>query len=199
MIKNIIFDVGRVLVEVNWLQVMKDLGFDGETLERVSKATVFSPAWLEYDASVLPYEELLKKFIANDPEMKEQILLFMEHEQDAIREFSYANEWVKSFKDKGYGCYILSNYPKRTFEISMGERSFEEHMDGAIYSWQVKVSKPNREIYEILLDRYGLKAEECLFMDDTARNLEVAKEFGIHTILFTDKEEAEEELKKIGI
>ena len=65
--------------------------------------------------------------------------------------------------------------------------------------FQDKVVKPEPEIYRLLIDRYGLKPEECVFLDDTEKNLPMAREFGIHTILFKDKEQAVEELKMLGV
>lgn len=76
---------------------------------------------------------------------------------------------------------------------------FLEYMDGGILSWQDKVIKPDPKIYELLLSRYGLVAEECVFLDDTERNLPQARALGIHTILFRDREQAISELKELGV
>ena len=148
MIKNIIFDAGQVLVKVRWLEVMQELGFHEDITEQVANATVRSGTWSEYDRSLRSYEDLLAEFISNNPQVENEILLFMEHEKEAIREFAYAKEWVKSFKDKGYKCYVLSNYPKRTFEMTRSERSFETYMDGTVYSYAVQMIKPEKEIYQ---------------------------------------------------
>lgn len=199
MIKNIIFDVGQVLVKVRWLEVMQELGFDKEMTERVANATVRSSAWGEYDRSLRSYEDILAEFISNDPEVEKEIRLFMEHEAESIREFPYAKEWVKSFKGKGYKCYVLSNYPKRTFEMTRSERFFEEYMDGAVYSCDVQMIKPEKEIYQTLLENYDLIPEECVFIDDNLANVEAAKKLQIHAIPFTTKENAEQELEKLGV
>ena len=199
MIKNIIFDVGKVLVEVRWQEVMRELGFDEATVELVSNATVCSSTWGEYDRSKLPYEEMLTKFIMNNPTVEKEIRLFMEHEKEAIREFPYAREWVKSFHDKGYKCYVLSNYPKGTFANTREERSFEEFLDGAVYSFQVQMIKPEKEIYQVLLERYDLIPEESVFIDDNQANVEVARELGMYAIHFQTKCEAEKELEKLGV
>lgn len=199
MIKNIIFDVGQVLVKVRWLEVMQELGFHEDTIEQVANATVRSGTWSEYDRSLRSYEDILAEFISNNPEVENEILLFMEHEKETIREFAYAKEWVKSFKDKGYKCYVLSNYPKRMFEITYSERSFEEHMDGAIYSYAVQMIKPEKEIYQTLLRRYDLIPEECVFIDDNLANVEAAKAIGIHALHFQTKDEIEEKLRRLGV
>lgn len=199
MIKNIIFDAGYVLVDVRWTEVMQELGFDEQVIERVSAATVRSDKWKEYDRSACTDEELITSFVANDPEMEREIRLFMQHESEAIVGYSYAKDWVQRFKDNGYNCYILSNYSKSTHEKTKNERGYEEYIDGGIYSWQVQMVKPEPEIYQELLSRYGLVPQECVFMDDNIVNVEVARELGIHAIHFTTKEEAEVELRKLDV
>jgi len=199
MIKNIIFDAGNVLVEVRWTEVMQGLGFDDGVLNRVSAATVHSDMWKEYDRSACSDEELIASFVANDSELEREIRLFMEHESEAIVAFPYAKDWVKSFKNNGYNCYILSNYSRSTHENTKGERGYEEYIDGGVYSWQVQMVKPEQEIYRELLTRYGLVPQECVFMDDNFMNVEVARQLGIHAIHFTTKEEAEAELRKLGV
>ena len=72
-------------------------------------------------------------------------------------------------------------------------------MDGGILSYQDKVIKPMPEIYQLLIDRYDLKPEECVFMDDTPCNLEGAEKFGIHTIHFRTQAQAIEELRAMGV
>ena len=199
MIKNIIFDAGNVLVDVRWNEVMQGLGFDEKVAKRVTIATVHSDMWKEYDRSACSDEELIASFVANDPELEREIRLFMEHESEAIVGFSYAKDWVKSFKEKGYNCYILSNYSKSTHEKTKAERSYEEYIDGAIYSWQVQMVKPEPEIYRELLMRYGLVPEECVFLDDNLLNIEVARQLGVCAIHFTTKEDSEAELRKLGV
>lgn len=72
-------------------------------------------------------------------------------------------------------------------------------MDGGILSYRDKLIKPQREIYQLLLERYGLKAEESVFLDDTEKNLSGAEKLGIRTILFQSREQAVEDLEKLGV
>ena len=188
-----------VLVEVRWDEVMQELGFKGELLQRVSEATVKSDIWKEYDRSLLSYEEMLELFIANAPELEKEIRLFMRHEPETIRKFPYAREWVKSFRDNGYNCYILSNYPRYCYEKTYTERLYEEFINGAVYSCQVQLVKPETEIYQTLLKRYELIPEECVFLDDNLGNVDTARKLGIHAVQFTTKEECERELRKLGV
>ncbi len=66
-------------------------------------------------------------------------------------------------------------------------------------SYQEKIIKPMQEIYQLLIDRYGLVPEECVFLDDTQKNLDGAEKFGIHTILFRNQAQAVEELRRLGV
>ena len=77
--------------------------------------------------------------------------------------------------------------------------SFLSDVDGQVFSFEVHQIKPEPEIYQLLLKRYGLKAEESVFLDDTLKNVEAAEEQGIHGIHFLTKEQAEEELRKLGV
>lgn len=197
MIRNIIFDVGMVLVDFCWEKVLKNLGFEGELFERVADATVRSGMWYEYDRSLCSDEEILSGLIANAPELESEIRLFWEHMAGTIEQYPYAEAWVKSFKEKGYHCYILSNYARRTYELTRQELPFEKQMDGALFSYQVQKVKPEPDIYQILLERYRLKPEECVFIDDNPNNVAAAEKLGIYGVLFTSKEEAERELTKL--
>ena len=199
MIQNIIFDVGMVLVDFCWQKVLEDLGFEGEVKERVAAATVGSPVWGEYDRSRMSDDEILAALIANDPEMEREIRLFWEHNSETIRCYPYAEAWVREWKEKGYRCYILSNYSRRTYELTKKELPFEPLMDGALFSFQVRQVKPERVIYETFLMKFGLKPEECVFLDDSPANIAAAEELGIRGVRFTTREAAMEELKRLGV
>lgn len=199
MIRNIIFDVGNVLVEFNWKRMLWVSGVTEEEFEAVANATVLSSMWGELDRSLLSDEEILAGFIQNAPEYEEKIRRVWDNLSASIRCFPYSVSWVRQFKEKGYKTYILSNYGKRGMEVTRQELPFVEDMDGAVFSYEVKMIKPEPEIYQVLLEKYHLKPEECVFMDDSERNLVAAKQAGIHTILFQSKEQAEQELEKLGV
>ena len=93
----------------------------------------------------------------------------------------------------------LSNFSEKAETDCARALDFIPYMDGGILSYQEKVIKPMPEIYQLLIDRYDLKPEECVFMDDTLVNLEGAERFGIHTIHFHDREQAVMELRKLGV
>ena len=199
MIQNVIFDVGMVLVDFSWQRVMKELGFSEEVFEAVADATVRDSLWNEFDRSRMSDEEILQGFIFNNPAQEANIRLYWEHIGDTIRCYPYTHDWIRELKDKGLHCYILSNYARRTYELTREELSFEKLMDGALYSWQVQQVKPEPEIFRTLLERFGLRPEESVFLDDNPKNVEAARKLGIHAIQFTTREAALKELAALGV
>ena len=81
----------------------------------------------------------------------------------------------------------------------MDALDFLNYVDGGILSYQEKTIKPEPEIYQRLIEKYSLVPEECVFLDDTEKNLTAAAGFGMHTVHFTDRESALEELRKLGV
>lgn len=199
MIKNVIFDVGKVLVEWEPLVAMKKLGFDDVTAKAVAAATTDSPEWDESDRSVGTDEEILAMLIGNAPEYEKEIRTFWENISLPIYQYDYARAWIRELKSKGYGVYILSNYGRWTYQNTTEALSFLEDVDGAVFSYLVHQMKPEPEIYQTLLAKYGLKAEECVFLDDRQVNIDGAKAQGMEGIVFTSYEDAVERLKEYGV
>lgn len=200
MIKNILLDVGMVLVDFRWQDVMKEIGLSGNTLEIVADATVRSQAWNEYDRSVRPDEEVLSSFLAAAIDKQEQVRLFWEQVGRTIVQYPYAKAWIASMKKAGYHVYILSNYARRTYELTKDQGlDFLPLVDGAVFSFQTGYIKPEKEIYHFILDQFRLVPKECVFLDDTVRNLAYPKEIGIHTIQFQSFSQAQEELRALGV
>lgn len=199
MIRNIIFDVGNVLVEYSWERMLQALHITGEAYDAVAKATALSPMWNELDRSLLSDEEILQGFIKNAPEYEREIRLVWDNIPESIHCYDYSVEWVRKFRKKGYQTYILSNYSRRGFEMTRQELPFVEDMDGVLFSYEVKLVKPEPEIYQTLLEKFQLKPEECVFLDDNEKNIIAAREAGIHAIHFKNKEQAEAELEKLGV
>lgn len=199
MIKNIIFDIGNVLAGFTWREFLTELGYEGGMLDRLAKATVKSLDWNEVDRGVLSEEELIENFSKNDPPLKEDIRRMFQNINGMVRKLDYAVPWVESLKAAGYGCYYLSNFSHKAYVECAEALDFLPYMDGGILSYRDKVIKPDTKIYELLLNRYGLNAKECVFMDDTEKNLPPAEKLGMHTILFRDKKQAVAELEKLGV
>lgn len=199
VIKNVIFDIGNVLVDFGWKEYLACLGFDGAMIKRIAKASVGGPYWDEFDRGAISEEETIKHFIEADPEIENELHRAFDSIVGMITKRDDAIPWVKSLKDAGYNVYYLSNFSKKAYDECRDTLGFMEHMDGGIMSFRELVVKPNPEIYTRLLERYNLVAEECVFIDDTERNVVVARELGFNGVVHVSGEETRKELEKLGV
>ncbi|MCM1188085.1 MAG: HAD family phosphatase [bacterium] len=199
MIRNIIFDIGNVLTDFRWRDFFRDKGFDERMVERIAKASVLNPAWNELDRGVWGEERILAEFIKADPQIEEELRRAFDNVAELVTPRSYAIPWIRELKEKGYGVYYLSNFSHKAHRECTAALAFIPYTDGGILSYQEKIIKPDRAIYELLLSRYGLKAQECVFLDDTLKNVEAAKACGFYGIWFKSREQAEEELRGLGV
>lgn len=197
MIKNIIFDVGKVLVEWEPETALRKLGVREEAIAPILEATVESDEWYEMDKSVLGDEEQLEHFLRKAPAYEKEIRLFWDHLNLAIWQYDYARPWMQELKERGYRLYILSNYARRTFAQTKEKLAFLEDVDGSLFSFEVHYIKPDPDIYRILLQKFHLTPQECVFLDDRAENVEAAKQLGIWAIQFTGYEAAVKALEEL--
>lgn len=201
MINTIIFDIGNVLIHFRWKEHMIEYGYDEALVDRIGRATVARTLWRELDRSDSDYidEDLINKFTAYDPEIAEEIKTFLLESHAAIREYDYAVGLVKRLKEKGYKIYLLSNYGKANFKYALDNLKFIEHVDGGLISYEAGYVKPERGIYDALIDKYKINPKEAVFLDDVKDNVDAASELGFNTIHFTELDKALEELRELGV
>ena len=204
MIKNIVFDIGNVLAAFRWRDYIKELGFTDEAewqpggkAWRLAAATTKNALWREIDRGVMPLDDIITAMIATDPEMEDAIRLFFADRRRLVMEYDYSAGWLSELKSRGYKVYLLSNYSQDHYEYISTHFKFFGLEDGRVISWQEKVLKPDARIYNILLDRYGLQPEECVFLDDTSENIDGAAEVGMHGIVFKDYAQGRAELEAL--
>jgi putative hydrolase of the HAD superfamily len=204
MIKNIVFDIGNVLAAFRWRDYIKELGFTDEAewqpggkAWRLAAATTKNALWREVDRGVMPLDDIITAMIATDPEMEDAIRLFFADRRRLVMEYDYSAGWISELKSRGYKVYLLSNYSEDHYEYISTHFKFFGLEDGRVISWQEKVLKPDARIYNILLDRYGLKADECVFLDDTSENIDGAAAVGMQGIVFKDYAQGRAELEAL--
>ena len=197
MINTVVFDIGNVLVDFRWQGLFEDLGFTGDKFERIADATVRSQWWNEFDKGEMSLEEILAEFIKNAPEYEFEIRSIFENMDNLLRGRDYAEGWILELQKRGYKVYILSNMSKPAHEVhGDGCMRFLKRVDGAILSYQEKMIKPDRCIYELLCEKFQIKPETAVFLDDNAANVQGARDFGLNAIHFKTYEQAKEELNK---
>lgn len=206
MIRNIIFDLGNVIMQNPTIDLVKQFFKDEKDAEIFNGFIFKSEYWKKLDLGQIDNET-----VAN--EIEEKRLVEVSNYKE-VHEFM--NNWFskcipnvetmelgKRLKEKGYNLFILSNMANATFEYFSKAYEFFSIVDGNIVSAKVGIKKPDRKIFDILLERYSLNAEECLLIDDddTNRTFETANTIGINgrSVLPNDVEDVIKELKEYGV
>lgn len=194
-VKNIIFDLGMVLVDFRYRDYCRDLGFSEETVDFFSEQIVLSDTWKLLDTGLYSEEQVINLFIGKYPEHEDAIRLFFRDYRDLVRPFPDALDWIREYKGRGYSVYVLTNYPERMFEVHLENQfPFLSETDGVFVSAKEKLVKPDVAVYRKLLERFSINAEESVFLDDSSANICGAEESGIHGILVDDRVRAKKEL-----
>ncbi len=198
-IKNVIFDIGRVLVDFDWKAYLKEFGFSKEEEDAIAEAVFKNEIWNERDRGLYGEEEYVRRFVDQAPQYKKDIRRVVRESGKTVVPRDYADTWVRYLKKKGYRVFVLSNYSQYMLEQTKNKLSFLKYMDGAVFSFEVKQLKPEPEIYQIILETYGLNPRECVFIDDLEKNCRAAQKQGIRSICFRDFKQAAAALKKLGV
>lgn len=185
-IRNIVFDLGNVLVDFDPLAYLQKRGFHGEAAAQLLE-TIFAEAWGRGDAGdYLSIKELCTDLQRSHPAQAKAIRRVLQPacvRMHALRHDVAA--WLHELKTRGYRVYMLSNLAKYSHDYVRGYPFYRE-LDGGVFSWQERVCKPDARIYRILLERYDLRPEETVFLDDSPANIAAAERCGIRGVVFTD-------------
>jgi len=197
-IDTIIFDLGGVLLDWNPKYVFNESYFDSLKKRDHFFANICTSDWNEeQDAGrsiVEATEELVKKF----PDWEQPIRDFYGRWTEMLRgTIPETVEIFRQLKESGkYKIYALTNWQTGLFDIALVRYNFLHWFDGRVVSGEEKTRKPFPEFYQRLLDRYNVLPGNALFIDDSSRNVNAAKEMGINAIHFTSPQQLKEELNK---
>ena len=199
MIKNIIFDLGNVLLKFKPEEFLLQFLSDKEYIKQFVTKITRSKLWLDLDRGYESLENAEIIFLSKYPEEKELISLFFNHWMEMLTPIEENINILLDLSESGYKTYILSNYIKEAFKFVKDKFDFFTLFDGQIISGEEKVIKPEKAIYESLLRRYQLIPEESLFIDDILFFLKPAKKLGISTIWNRPHTDLRKELKKFNV
>ncbi len=199
MIKNIIYDLGNVLLKFKPNEFLLRFTNDTEYIDQFVLKVTRSKTWLELDRGTNTLENARNIFLSKYPQEKNFIELFFDQWMDMLTPIEENIEILKELNELGYKSYILSNFIKETFSYVSSKYHFFSLFDGQIISGFENIIKPEKAIYTLLLNRYNLIPEESLFIDDILFFLKPAKKLGMKTIWNRPKTDLREELKKLDI
>jgi 2-haloacid dehalogenase len=199
-IKNVIFDLGGVLVDWNPEYMYKKLIPD-EQKRKFFLEEVCSLDWNEQQDGGRTIKEGTKILIQQYPEYTEWIEAYYSRWEEMLKgPIQGTVDIFRSIREKKqYGIYALTNWSAETFPRALEIFDFFHWFDGRVVSGEEKTRKPFREIYDIVLNRYGLVPQQTLFIDDNSRNIQAAQKLGLVCIQFTNPETLSEELTQMGV
>ena len=199
MVKNIVFDIGNVLADFKIKEFLFAKGYDEMMIKRIIKASAMSPYWGQFERAEITEDEAIKLFASQDPDIEDDLKEAFSNIEGMITGRDFAIPLVKALRDAGYRVYYLSNYSKKAYDDCKGSIEFMKYTEGGLLSFQVKMTKPDPNIYKLLLDKYQLQANETVFVDDTKENVDIAKELGFIGIVFESYEMMIEQFKDNGV
>lgn len=200
MIRNIIFDMGGVLIHFDPNALAAHLELPAGDRAALLRETCYSVEWIRLDRGSISQEDAAAAMKARLPRRlhgaADRLIRWWELE---LRPMEGMEALLAELKELGYGLYLLSN-ASALQPAYFSRLPVDRYLDGRVVSAFFQVLKPQREIFDILLEKYGLAAEECFFIDDSSANVEGAYCAGIAGTVFTgDVSRLRRELNAAGV
>jgi putative hydrolase of the HAD superfamily len=195
MIKNIIFDLGNVLISFRPSEYFDKKNYPATIKARILDDIFRSKEWLLLDSGEITTAEAIDSISKRSSLKSEEIAHIFNLRTDIIFPLDSNIKLLPELKKQGFKLYYLSNFPLDIFDEVKDGYYFFKYFDGGLISAEVKSSKPDKRIYEILLERFLLKAEECLFIDDIEINVKSAEALGMRGIFTAGSPEISREVE----
>ena len=200
MIKTIFFDIGGVLIDIHPERTYQYLSDSADVEVNMVQESFPWDAHDQYERGIMNNEDW---FIAYKDALPQPCCL---------KRSDFWNAWklllgeekntvnILEALNKQYSIWLLSNTNPKHIQDEIEKRYlFPSLVNGAVYSFDVGVRKPEKEIYEIAMQRANANPQECLFIDDLLENIQAAKQIGIEGIHFISSEQLKQELVHLGI
>lgn len=195
MVKNVVFDFGKVLVNYDFpmfvASIFKD---DVDGCKAFLEMICNEENVARYDKGDQPFEEIIREWKIEYPYWEKQLdEFYVRHIDVVLGEIPGMRELITRLQAAGYGVYGLTNWSNVVYQVI---RKFDilRMMDGTVISSEEKLIKPDAAIYKVLFNRFNLNPEECVFVDDRIANVEGARRVGMPAIQFMNAVQLEAEL-----
>jgi 2-haloacid dehalogenase len=198
-IKSVIFDFGGVLIDWNPYYLLRKLMTNDTDIARFMQEINFKQWNYELDMGY-PFDKGIADIAVKFPQYSDLIRVYDERWLETIGvTFNETIDLVRQVKDAGYRVFGLSNWSERKFSEVRPRYEFFNLFEDMVISGEVKLAKPDPRIYQVLLERNGLNANECLYIDDSEDNIRGGRQVGLNTIQYQSSPLLKEELQAYGI
>lgn len=200
MIKNIVFDMGNVLIRFEPELFMERYAVSEEDKKLLRNEVFRSAEWVMMDRGAMDEATAERHILPRLPERLHTVACeLIEKWDDPILPVDGMLEVLQTLKQKGYRLYLLSNAAVRQHEY-WARADASKLMDGTLISADIKLLKPDPQIYQTFLKKFDLKSEECVFIDDTPINVEGALYENMAGIVFNmDVDALKQSLRALGV
>lgn len=196
-VKNIIFDLGSVLVKCDVIDRIKAApNIPDDYVQEIIDAWIINNDYTE-QCTMGEYIHLVTQRLR--PELHRYIPDMLRFTLEGSYPYDYTDKVIDNLKEQGYGVYYLSNWNSWTMEEfrTVARFDFLKKMNGGLFSYECGLMKPDKKIYETFLHQFGLDPSTCIFFDDKKENVEAAKQCGIEAVVFTGPEVLDDFLIKL--
>lgn len=184
----IVFDLGAVLIDWNPRHLYRKLFDDEAAMERFLRE-ICSPEWNAEQDSGRLWSDAVALLSADYPEHKTLIQAYWDRWDEMLAGPIHGTvDILERLKREGYELHALTNWSAETFPVARERYGFLQHFETILVSGEEKMKKPDHRIFRLLLERIGHPAERCVFIDDSAKNIEAASGLGFDAILFESPE-----------
>lgn len=195
---NVVFDLGGVVFRWDPDAIARRVFIDQETRDRV-KAEIFGHEdWVALDRGTLGHDEAVKQGTSRTGLPQQDIERLFREVPKSLAPIPGMFELIRDTKHAGNSLYVLSNMQFTSIEHLEASHDIWHLFNGAVISCRIRKVKPERAIYEYLLDKHRLQAADTVFIDDMPENLVAAAQLGIKTIGFVNAAQVREELMQLG-
>jgi len=196
---TVVFDVGNVLLRWDPRNLYRKVFNDEQQMEWFL-STVCTSQWnIEQDRG-RDWDEAVALLVKDYPDHEAAIRAFHDRWEETVSGVIEENvALLGRLREAGVPTYCITNFSGPKFSLSQKRYPFLASFDGVIVSGEERLLKPQPEIYNLLLSRYGLRAEDCIFIDDSKANVEGARAVGMHAVHFVEPMDLAAELRRHGI
>jgi 2-haloacid dehalogenase len=197
--RAVVFDLGGVLLDWDPRHLYRKLFDDEAEMDRFLNE-VCTPEWHRAHDLGVPPEQTTPPLAAAHPDQAELIWAWTERSEEMLAgPIEGTVEILRSLKDAGVPCYALTNMESWTYPGRRERYPFLRWFDGTVVSGREGMAKPDRRIFELLLDRFGLTAAATVMIDDSPVNVEAARGAGMQAVHFRSPEQLRRWLADAGL
>jgi 2-haloacid dehalogenase len=197
-VKAVVFDIGNVLLRWNPRNLYRKV-FSGPEQVEWFLAHVCDSGWNEAQDAGRSWAEAVSERVARFPQWETEIRAYDERWLETLDgEISENVRILEDLSAANVPLFAITNFSREKFELAKAHHQFFRLFNGIVVSGDVGLLKPDPRIFDAFFRSYGFAAAECIFIDDSAANIEAARKLGMDAIHYTDNVDLRTSLKRKG-